>query len=111
MGRAGLRLLAPVGDPQKVICVGLNYRDHCGEQRARVPAEPIIFSKFPSAITGPFDDIVLPEESKVTPAPRCVSPPITSVTPAEPTAPLPPPPGGGLGGGAGCCHREDRAAH
>lgn len=111
MGRAGLRLLPPVGDPQKVICVGLNYRDHCGEQGARLPPEPIIFSKFPSALTGPFDDIVLPEESKVTPPPppRCVPPPVTSATPVEPAPPLPPrrwtgrwswPPSSGRRGGA-----------
>ncbi|XP_064897210.1 fumarylacetoacetate hydrolase domain-containing protein 2 [Columba livia] len=61
--RDGVRLLAPLGDPQKLICVGLNYRDHCGEQGARVPADPVIFNKFPSAITGPFDDIKMPQES------------------------------------------------
>ncbi|XP_055676338.1 fumarylacetoacetate hydrolase domain-containing protein 2-like isoform X1 [Falco peregrinus] len=61
--RSSVRLLAPVGDPEKVICVGLNYRDHCLEQGVSVPREPIIFSKFPSAIAGPFDDIVHPQES------------------------------------------------
>ncbi|XP_053905559.1 fumarylacetoacetate hydrolase domain-containing protein 2A isoform X2 [Cuculus canorus] len=61
--REAVQLLAPIGDPEKVICVGLNYRDHCAEQGAAVPEYPIIFSKFPSAIAGPFDDIVLPEES------------------------------------------------
>ncbi|KAM4883458.1 oxaloacetate tautomerase fahd2, mitochondrial-like isoform 1-T1 [Sylvia borin] len=59
--RATAQLLAPVGDPEKVICVGLNYHDHCQEQGVKVPKDPIIFSKFPSAITGPFDDIVHPE--------------------------------------------------
>ncbi|NXG39914.1 FAHD2 protein, partial [Dromaius novaehollandiae] len=49
--------------PDKVICVGLNYADHCAEQGAKLPAEPIIFSKFPSAIAGPFDDILHPAES------------------------------------------------
>lgn len=61
--RAGARLLAPIVDPEKVICVGLNYRDHCLEQDVKVPKEPLIFSKFPSAIVGPFDDIVHPAES------------------------------------------------
>ncbi|POI31572.1 hypothetical protein CIB84_004675 [Bambusicola thoracicus] len=61
--RAGVRLLAPIDDPEKVICVGLNYRDHCLEQDVKVPKEPLIFSKFPSAIAGPFDDIVHPAES------------------------------------------------
>ncbi|XP_054031047.1 fumarylacetoacetate hydrolase domain-containing protein 2 [Dryobates pubescens] len=63
VARSSVRLLAPIGDPQKVICVGLNYRDHCLEQGAKVPKYPIIFNKFPSAITGPFDDIVLPPDS------------------------------------------------
>ncbi|KAM4756110.1 oxaloacetate tautomerase FAHD2B, mitochondrial-like isoform 1-T1 [Cyanocitta cristata] len=61
--RATAQLLAPVGDPEKVICVGLNYHDHCQEQGAKVPKEPLIFSKFPSAITGPFDDIVHPQDT------------------------------------------------
>ncbi|XP_074664181.1 oxaloacetate tautomerase Fahd2a, mitochondrial-like [Strix aluco] len=61
--RGTVQLLAPIGDPEKVICVGLNYRDHCLEQDLRSPQEPIIFSKFPSAIIGPFDDIIHPEES------------------------------------------------
>ncbi|XP_074784660.1 oxaloacetate tautomerase fahd2, mitochondrial-like [Athene noctua] len=61
--RGRVQLLAPIGDPEKVICVGLNYHDHCLEQDLRSPREPIIFSKFPSAIVGPFDDIVHPEES------------------------------------------------
>lgn len=43
----------------------MNYRDHCVEQDAPIPKEPIIFSKFPNAITGPYDDIILPSESKV----------------------------------------------
>ncbi|KAG7480772.1 hypothetical protein MATL_G00059840 [Megalops atlanticus] len=59
-----VRLLPPVTDPEKVVCVGMNYRDHCLEQNAPIPEEPIIFSKFASAITGPFDDIKLPAESK-----------------------------------------------
>ncbi|NXL72292.1 FAHD2 protein, partial [Leptocoma aspasia] len=68
--RATARLLAPVGDPEKVICVGLNYHDHCQEQAVKVPKEPLIFSKFPSAITGPFDDIVHPQDTSVgTPVP------------------------------------------
>ncbi|NWU96241.1 FAHD2 protein, partial [Upupa epops] len=58
-----VRLLAPIADPEKVICVGLNYGDHCREQDARPPRQPVIFSKFPSAIAGPFDDIEHPDES------------------------------------------------
>ncbi|XP_061585432.1 fumarylacetoacetate hydrolase domain-containing protein 2A [Cololabis saira] len=62
--RAQIQLLSPVLAPEKVVCVGMNYRDHCLEQNAPIPKEPIIFSKFPSAITGPYDDIILPSESK-----------------------------------------------
>ncbi|KTG02899.1 hypothetical protein cypCar_00026449 [Cyprinus carpio] len=59
-----IRLLSPVTGPEKVVCVGMNYKDHCLEQNAPIPEEPIIFSKFPSSITGPSDDILLPEESQ-----------------------------------------------
>lgn len=65
VARSELKLLPPVTAPEKVVCVGMNYRDHCLEQNAPIPAEPIIFSKFSSAITGPYDDILLPEESQV----------------------------------------------
>ncbi|KAK7934455.1 hypothetical protein WMY93_005351 [Mugilogobius chulae] len=62
--RSDIKLLSPVLAPEKVVCVGMNYRDHCLEQNAPIPEEPIIFSKFPSAITGPYDDILLPSESQ-----------------------------------------------
>lgn len=61
-----IQLLSPLTNPDKVVCVGMNYRDHCLEQNAPIPTEPIIFSKFPSAITGPYDDIYLPSKSQVT---------------------------------------------
>ncbi|XP_068594729.1 fumarylacetoacetate hydrolase domain-containing protein 2A [Brachionichthys hirsutus] len=64
LGRSDIQLLSPISTPEKVICVGMNYRDHCLEQNAPIPSEPIIFSKFPSAITGPYDDILLPAESQ-----------------------------------------------
>lgn len=62
--RSEVRLLPPILAPEKVVCVGMNYRDHCLEQNAPIPKEPIIFSKFSSAITGPYDDIILPKESQ-----------------------------------------------
>uniref|UniRef100_A0A3P9K5Y4 Fumarylacetoacetate hydrolase domain containing 2A n=1 Tax=Oryzias latipes TaxID=8090 RepID=A0A3P9K5Y4_ORYLA len=65
VNREHVQLLSPVLAPEKVVCVGMNYRDHCTEQNAPIPKEPIIFSKFPSAITGPYDDIILPSESQV----------------------------------------------
>lgn len=58
------RLLAPVIDPQKIIGVGLNYADHAAETGAQVGDEPVIFCKFPTALRGPGDPIVLPPESE-----------------------------------------------
>ncbi len=49
---ANVRLLAPVPDPRKIICVGLNYRDHAAESGVPAPEEPVLFSKFPSALIG-----------------------------------------------------------
>lgn len=63
--RSDIRLLAPILAPEKVVCVGMNYTDHCLEQNVPIPKEPIIFNKFANAITGPYDDIVLPAESQV----------------------------------------------
>ena len=53
-------LLPPIPDPGKVICIGLNYRDHAAETGAPIPSEPVCFSKFNSAITGPGMPIRLP---------------------------------------------------
>ena len=57
------RLLAPVGDPSKVICIGLNYRDHAMETNSPIPSEPVVFNKFPQAVVGPEDNVVLPAVS------------------------------------------------
>jgi 2-keto-4-pentenoate hydratase/2-oxohepta-3-ene-1,7-dioic acid hydratase in catechol pathway len=48
---------APVGNPQKVVCVGLNYRDHAEEGDNPIPDEPVLFSKFPTTVTGPGSTI------------------------------------------------------
>lgn len=66
--RSEVTFLAPVTRPDKVVCVGMNYADHCREQNVPVPKEPIIFSKFASAIVGPYDNIILPPESQATDA-------------------------------------------
>jgi 2-keto-4-pentenoate hydratase/2-oxohepta-3-ene-1,7-dioic acid hydratase in catechol pathway len=50
----------PIERPGKIICVGLNYRGHAEEQGAQVPERPIIFAKWPTALIGPGDPIVLP---------------------------------------------------
>lgn len=56
-------LLAPVPRPPKLICVGLNYRDHALESKMEIPKVPTIFSKFPSAVIAPRQPIVLPKNS------------------------------------------------
>jgi 2-keto-4-pentenoate hydratase/2-oxohepta-3-ene-1,7-dioic acid hydratase in catechol pathway len=55
----GHQLLAPV-EPSKLVCVGLNYRDHAAEQSKPLPAEPMIFLKPSTAVVGPGDPIVIP---------------------------------------------------
>jgi len=60
---ASARLHSPVHDPQKIVCVGLNYRDHAVESRMPIPKEPVLFSKFPSALIGHGDPIVVPKVS------------------------------------------------
>ncbi len=56
-------LLAPIPSPGKVICIGLNYRDHAEESGVEVPSEPVCFSKFSSAVIGPEAAIELPPSS------------------------------------------------
>jgi 2-keto-4-pentenoate hydratase/2-oxohepta-3-ene-1,7-dioic acid hydratase in catechol pathway len=53
-------LLAPIASPPKIICLGLNYRDHVVEQNAAIPDEPIIFIKPHTTIIGPHENIVKP---------------------------------------------------
>lgn len=57
---SSLRLLAPVLNPEKIICVGLNYRDHAAESGQAVPEEPILFAKFRNSIVGPRAAIAVP---------------------------------------------------
>jgi 2-keto-4-pentenoate hydratase/2-oxohepta-3-ene-1,7-dioic acid hydratase in catechol pathway len=55
-----VRLLAPVPRPTKIICIGLNYRDHCIEHGNPIPTSPVVFSKFPTAVLDPGAPIVRP---------------------------------------------------
>jgi len=55
---------APISNPQKIICIGLNYRNHAIESGMDIPGEPIVFSKFTSAIIGPEEPICVPASSK-----------------------------------------------
>src|SRR5262245_46617155 len=61
---ASIKLLAPIPDPPKIVCVGLNYRDHAAESGAPIPKEPVLFSKFATAIIGPEEPIRLPAVSR-----------------------------------------------
>ncbi len=58
-----VRFLPPVPDPRKIACIGLNYRDHAAESGAKIPDEPILFTKFATALVGHEADIVLPSVS------------------------------------------------
>ncbi|SOB50564.1 fumarylacetoacetate hydrolase family protein [Pseudomonas lundensis] len=60
------RLGACVGQVGKFICIGLNYADHAAETGAPIPAEPVVFGKWTSAIVGPNDDIEIPRHSRKT---------------------------------------------
>ena len=60
------RIGACVSKPSKFIGIGLNFKDHAEEQNLPIPREPIIFSKFTSCITGPYDPIIVPKGSQHT---------------------------------------------
>ena len=53
----------PIDLPQKIVCVGLNYRDHAEEQGADLPEAPLLFAKWPNALIGPGEPIVIPRAS------------------------------------------------
>jgi 2-keto-4-pentenoate hydratase/2-oxohepta-3-ene-1,7-dioic acid hydratase in catechol pathway len=57
------RVCAPIPRPGKIICVGLNYRDHAIESNMPIPESPIIFAKYANAIVGPEDPVLLPKGS------------------------------------------------
>ena len=63
---ADVRLGPPIVRPSKIICVGLNYRDHAKESGMAVPAEPVIFFKSTTALVGPNDDVIIPKGSTKT---------------------------------------------
>lgn len=63
---ASVRLGSPVARPSKIICIGLNYVDHCKETGAPIPEEPIIFFKSTTALCGPNDDLIIPKNSNKT---------------------------------------------
>jgi len=58
-----LEIGAPISDPDKIICLGLNYADHAAESNMALPKYPILFPKFRNSLVGPTDAIVLPHFS------------------------------------------------
>ncbi len=64
MPLASVKLLAPIPRPGKLICIGLNYRDHAEESNMAIPSVPTVFAKFTSSVIGPGDTIVLPKNSE-----------------------------------------------
>ena len=53
-------MTVPITRPGKIVCVGLNYKDHAEEQGADLPAAPLLFAKFTTSLIGPGDPIVIP---------------------------------------------------
>jgi 2,4-diketo-3-deoxy-L-fuconate hydrolase len=62
----GQRTGAPMTRPGKIICIGLNYRNHAKEAGMEIPSEPIIFMKAPNTVVGPNDDVRIPRRSQKT---------------------------------------------
>lgn len=60
------RLAAPIYKPGKIVCIGLNYKDHAAESNMDLPEEPIIFFKATSSVVGPNDDLIIPKGSEKT---------------------------------------------
>jgi 2-keto-4-pentenoate hydratase/2-oxohepta-3-ene-1,7-dioic acid hydratase in catechol pathway len=62
----GKRIGSPIARPSKIVCIGLNYADHAKETGAAIPAEPVIFMKSTTALCGPYDNVIIPKDSKKT---------------------------------------------
>ncbi|MBK3576353.1 fumarylacetoacetate hydrolase family protein [Streptomyces sp. MBT65] len=60
---AGERVGAPIARPHQILYIGLNYRDHAAESGMPVPDEPILFTKSPNTLVGPYDDVRIPRGS------------------------------------------------
>jgi 2-keto-4-pentenoate hydratase/2-oxohepta-3-ene-1,7-dioic acid hydratase in catechol pathway len=63
---AGTRIGAPLARPGKVVCIGLNYRDHAEETGAPIPQRPVVFMKAPYTVVGPNDNVLIPRGSEKT---------------------------------------------
>jgi 2-keto-4-pentenoate hydratase/2-oxohepta-3-ene-1,7-dioic acid hydratase in catechol pathway len=61
-----IRLGPAIARPSKIICIGLNYKDHAAESKMAIPTEPIVFFKATSSLCGPNDELIIPKNSKKT---------------------------------------------
>ncbi|MDG2396656.1 MAG: fumarylacetoacetate hydrolase family protein [Flavobacteriaceae bacterium] len=61
-----IRLGVPFARPSKIVCVGLNYSKHASESGMEVPKEPVLFFKSTTALSGPYDEVILPKDSSKT---------------------------------------------
>ena len=62
----GTRLGSPIKRPGKIICIGLNFKDHAEESGMEPPSEPVVFFKATSSLVGPNDNLVIPRGSEKT---------------------------------------------
>lgn len=60
---AAVKLLPPIPDPDKIVCIGLNYREHAAEVGAEAPAHPVVFGKYRNALAAPGATVTLPANS------------------------------------------------
>jgi 2-keto-4-pentenoate hydratase/2-oxohepta-3-ene-1,7-dioic acid hydratase in catechol pathway len=61
---SSVKLCAPLPKPTKIICIGLNYRDHAIESKMEIPTRPTVFSKYNNTVIGPGDEIVIPKNTE-----------------------------------------------
>jgi 2-keto-4-pentenoate hydratase/2-oxohepta-3-ene-1,7-dioic acid hydratase in catechol pathway len=63
---SNMRIGSPIARPSKILCIGLNYAKHAKETNAPIPAEPILFMKSTTSLSGPYDPIIIPKGSEKT---------------------------------------------
>ncbi len=61
---SSVKLHAPVPNPGKLICIGLNYRDHAIESNMPIPTIPVVFNKFPDTVIAPGEDVIIPKNTE-----------------------------------------------
>jgi 2-keto-4-pentenoate hydratase/2-oxohepta-3-ene-1,7-dioic acid hydratase in catechol pathway len=61
---SSVRLGPPISRPSKIVCIGLNFRDHARESKMETPEEPVIFFKATTSLVGPNDDLIIPKHAR-----------------------------------------------